>query len=75
VPYLAYPNGSPRDFSATVIEYAQEVGYEAAVTTIAGHPTKEVDVFRLPRFLPDASSIRFEALVSGWEARIRRLPR
>jgi len=75
VSFLAYPNGSLKDFNASVIQYAQDAGYEAAVTTIAAHADSQSSLWKLPRFLPEESVIRFEAVLTGFEARVRRLLR
>jgi peptidoglycan/xylan/chitin deacetylase (PgdA/CDA1 family) len=51
VDLLAYPNGDLCDFSEATVLAAQEAGYRAAVTTIAGWNDATTDRFRLRRFV------------------------
>ncbi len=58
---LAFPNGGPdRDYDARHVAFAQELGFEAAVTTAVGVAGPGDDIFQLPRFTPwDASLPRW----------------
>ncbi len=50
---FAYPNGKPEeDFSADHVQLAQEIGFEAAVTTAWGTSQSDSNRFKLPRFTP-----------------------
>jgi peptidoglycan/xylan/chitin deacetylase (PgdA/CDA1 family) len=50
---FAYPNGGPdRDYDRRHVAMAQELGFEAAVTTATGVSRPGDDLFQLPRFTP-----------------------
>ena len=53
VTLFAYPNGKPgRDYGPQHVRLVREVGFAAAVSTIAGVAHRGSDLFQLPRFSP-----------------------
>jgi peptidoglycan/xylan/chitin deacetylase (PgdA/CDA1 family) len=62
---LAYPNGGPdRDYAKRHAAMAQELGFDAAVTTAVGVSRSRDDMFQLPRFTP------WDEQVSRWLMRL-----
>lgn len=71
VTLFAYPNGRPgEDFAADHVQLAEELGFEAAVTTAWGASTLHTPRWQLPRFTPwDRSRLRFGLRLAhnvGW---------
>jgi peptidoglycan/xylan/chitin deacetylase (PgdA/CDA1 family) len=71
VTLFAYPNGRPgEDFAADHVRLAEELGFEAAVTTAWGVSTHGTPRWQLPRFTPwDRSRLRFGLRLAhnvGW---------
>jgi peptidoglycan/xylan/chitin deacetylase (PgdA/CDA1 family) len=53
VTLFAYPNGRPnRDYGLEHVRLAEELGFEAAVSTAPGAARVQVDLYQLPRFMP-----------------------
>jgi len=46
----AFPNGKRTDFNSTIKAMAKEVGYQAAVTTLAGINGRDLDFYELRRW-------------------------
>ncbi|MBK8744995.1 MAG: polysaccharide deacetylase family protein [Propionivibrio sp.] len=61
VSLFAYPNGKPGiDYLSEHVSLAQEIGFDAAVTTAMGSARSGVDLYQVPRFTPwDRSELRF----------------
>ena len=61
VSLFAYPNGKPGvDFLAEHVSLAQELGFDAAVSTAKGSVRSGADLYQLPRFTPwDRTKFRF----------------
>jgi peptidoglycan/xylan/chitin deacetylase (PgdA/CDA1 family) len=58
---FAYPNGKPqRDYGASAVRIARELGFVGAVSTAHGVATRFTDPLQIPRFTPwDRSRVRF----------------
>lgn len=58
---FAYPNGKPNlDYQPQQIEFVQQAGYQAAVSTVWGVADRNSDSWQLPRFTPwDKSPEKF----------------
>ena len=53
VKVFAYPNGKPlRDYDASHVALARELGFDAAVSTAWGVSSRDSDLHQLPRFTP-----------------------
>lgn len=70
---FAYPNGKPgQDFDSRSVALAQEIGFDAAVTTAPGAASSLTDPYQLPRFTPwDRTRWRFGMRMLGnlWASR------
>ena len=71
--YLCYPNGG---FDARTIAFAQDCGYEAALTNIEGSNCRGADLFTLRRrgFPITANATELLADLSGFSALLARMP-
>lgn len=48
---LAFPNGTPQDFTPKVISEAQKAGYQTIFTTIQGLVNAKTDALSIPRYI------------------------
>lgn len=46
---FAYPNGQRGDYTAEIVQFLRDTGWQAAVTTQAGAATPDSDLMQLPR--------------------------
>jgi peptidoglycan/xylan/chitin deacetylase (PgdA/CDA1 family) len=74
VDFLAYPNGTPADFTSTTEDAAQRAGYRAALTTISGWNRRPVQQFAMRRMVmfPEMGVRIFKRLVKPAIADARR---
>ena len=64
---FAYPNGKPgEDYNAQSVALAQEIGFDAAVSTHWGAARARCDLFQVPRFTPwDRARLGFSARMAA----------
>jgi peptidoglycan/xylan/chitin deacetylase (PgdA/CDA1 family) len=65
---LAYPNGTPADFTGETKRLSRELGYECALSTIRGVNTSETDCYELRRVGAgaDITLSEFRIGMLGW---------
>jgi peptidoglycan/xylan/chitin deacetylase (PgdA/CDA1 family) len=73
VTLFAYPNGKPgADYHQRHVDMVNQLGFEAAVSTVAGTAYEGSDLLQLPRFTPwerDSPRFLLRLLAQRWNAR------